>query len=175
MALAAVKYFPDPNTGAAGAQTNNYFVAGNSTNNSYQWDGRLDHDFTQKWRMFFKLSHNWNNNTQIEDYGNAASQGGGGPTTGGAWSASMDHTVTISPTLVADFRYGFSRSYVSRVPYSNGFDPTTLGLPQSLKDVAAQRVLQFPRFALSNGAGLGDTGYVDLIENPMAHSFAKTA
>ena len=174
VAVAAVKYFPNPNTGAAGAQTNNYFVAGNSTSDSYQWDGRLDHDFTEKWRMFFKLSHNWNNSTQLEDYGNAASQGGGGPTTGGAWSASMDHTITISPTVVADFRYGFSRSYVVRVPFSNGFDPTTLGLPQSLRDVAAQRVLQFPRFALSNGAGLGDTGYVDLIENPMAHSFTAS-
>ena len=66
-----------------------------------------------------------------------------------------------------------SPSDVGSNPLENGVR-TSLGLPQSLKDVASQRVLQFPRFALSNGAGLGDTGYVDLIENPMAHSFTAS-
>ena len=31
-------------------------------------------------------------------------------------------------------------------------------------------MLEFPRFAFSNGAALGNNGYVTLIENPMAHS-----
>ena len=145
-------------------------VSGNSTSNSYQFDTRLDHDFTSKWHAFLRFSHSWSNNTQIEDYGNAASQGGGGPTAGGAWSVSMDHTYSFSPTVVLDVRYGFSRSYVTRTPFSDGFNITSLGLPQSMEQIAAQRVLQFPRFSFSNGAGLGDTGYVDLIENPMGHS-----
>ncbi|MGH9666169.1 MAG: hypothetical protein ACRD9L_17220, partial [Bryobacteraceae bacterium] len=171
VAVAAMKYFPSPNAGEAGAQTNNFVAVGNTTSNSYQWDSRIDHDFTSKWRMFLRFSHSWNDSTQLEDYGNEASQGGGGPTAGGAWSASMDHTITFSPTLVGDFRYGLSRSYVTRTPFGAGFQPTSLGLPQSLEDVAAQRVLNFPRFAFSDGAGLGNTGYVDLIENPMAHGF----
>lgn len=171
VAVAAMNYFPNPNAGAAGAQTNNFVAVGDTASNSYQWDSRVDHDFTSKWRMFLRFSHSWNDNTQLEDYGTVASQGGGGPTAGGAWSASMDHTITFSPTLVADFRYGLSRSYVTRTPYGAGFQPTSLGLPQSLEDVAAQRVLEFPRFAFSDGAGLGNTGWVDLIENPMAHGF----
>ncbi|MDQ1474468.1 MAG: hypothetical protein QOJ99_5948 [Bryobacterales bacterium] len=162
-------YFPLPNTGGPNALTNNYVVAGNSSSDAYQWDSRIDHNFTDRWRMFLRFSHSWNSSTQIEDYGNVASQGGGGPTNGGAWSASMDHTFTLSPSLVADVRYGLSRSYVTRVPFSLGFDPATLGFPSSLTQVASQRVLQFPRFAFSNGAGLGDTGFVNLIENPMAH------
>jgi hypothetical protein len=170
VAVKAFTFFPQPNAGLPGAQTNNFVVAGNSTSDTYQWDSRIDHNFADWWRMFLRFSHSWNKSTQIEDYGNAASQGGGGPTAGGAWSASMDHTFTINPTMVADVRYGLSRSYVKRTPFSAGFDPATLGLPASLTQVAAQRVLQFPRFAFSNGAGLGDTGYVDLIENPMAHS-----
>ncbi len=170
VAVNAMSYFPQPNTGAAGAQTNNFVAVGSTFNNSYQWDSRLDHDFSDKWRMFFRLSHSWGSNNQLEDYGNAASQGGGGPTAGGAWSASMDHTITFSPTLVADFRYGLSRSYVTRSPYAAGFDPTTLGFPPYLAEEASKRVLEFPRFAFSDGAGLGNTGYVDLIENPMSHN-----
>ncbi|HVW83416.1 MAG TPA: hypothetical protein VHB50_02000, partial [Bryobacteraceae bacterium] len=174
VALKALTYFPLPNAGAPGALSNNYVVAGNSTSNDYRWDSRIDHNFTDRWRMFLRLSHAWNDSTQIEDYGNAASQGGGGPTSGGAWSASMDHTFTLSPTLIADVRYGLSRSYVTRTPFSLGFDPASLGLPASLTAIAAQRVLQFPRFGFSNGAGLGDTGYVDLLENPMAHSITAS-
>lgn len=171
VAVKAMTYFPAPNAGGAGAKVNNFVAVGNSTNNSYQWDSRIDHDFTSNWKMFLRLSHSWDSFSQLEDYGNAASQGGGGPGAGGAWSASMDHTFTISPTLVADVRYGFSRSYVSRQPFDAGFNPTTeLGLPDSLTALAQQRVLEFPRFSLNNGAGLGNNGYVALIENPLAHS-----
>ena len=171
VAVKAMSYFPQPNAGAPGAQTNNFVAVGSTYNNTYQWDSRIDHDFSEKWRMFLRFSHSWGSNDQLEDYGNAASQGGGGPTTSGAWSASMDHTITFSPTLVADFRYGLSRSTANRTPYGEGFDPTTLGFPSYLAEEASQRVLEFPRFAFSDGAGLGNTGYVALTENPMSHNF----
>ncbi|MCU1263348.1 MAG: hypothetical protein JWO80_6233 [Bryobacterales bacterium] len=173
VAVKALTYFPSPNAGGPGAQTNNFIATGSTSSNSYQFDSRVDHNFTDMWHMFVRLSHNWNDNTPLFDYGssNPASQGGSGFVTGGAWSASMDHTITFTPTLVGDFRYGFARSYVTDTPLGAGFQLTSLGLPQSLQNVAAQRVLEFPRFAFSNGAGLGNTGYVDLIENPLAHSF----
>jgi hypothetical protein len=170
VAVKAMSYFPQPNTGPAGAQTNNFVAVGNQTSNDYKWDSRIDHNFTSNWHMFLRMSHDWNNFTPFEDYGTAASQGGNGPSNGGAWSASMDHTVTFSPTLVMDLRYGFSRSYVTRTAFDQGFNPTTgLGLPQSLTNLAQQRALVFPRFGFSTGAGLGNTGYVPLIENPSSH------
>lgn len=171
VAVNAMSYFPQPNAGAPGAQTNNFVAVGSTFNNTYQWDSRIDHNFTEKWRMFLRLSHSWGSSDQLEDYGNAASQGGGGPTTFGAWSASMDHTITLSPTLVADFRYGLSRSTAFRTPYGAGFDPTSLGFPSYLAEEASQRVLEFPRFSFSDGAGLGNTGWVALTENPMSHNF----
>jgi len=172
VAVNVLKYLPAPNAGPPGAQTNNFVAVGNSTSNDYKWDTRLDHNFTQAWHMFFRFSHDWNDGTPLFDYGanNPASQVGSGFVTGGAWSVSMDHTITFSPTLVGDFRYGFARSYVTDKPLGAGFDVTTLGLPQSLQTVAAQRVSEFPRFSFSEGGGLGNNGYVALIENPMAHS-----
>lgn len=171
VAVKAMTYFPAPNAGLPGEQTNNFVAVGNSTSNDYKWDSRIDHNFTQNWHMFLRLSHDFNDSLPLFDYGsdNPASQVGSGVVSGGAWSVSMDHTITFSPTMVADFRYGFARSYVTDTPLGAGFRPTSLGLPQSLEDIAAQRVLEFPRFALSNGAGLGNNGYVNLIENPLAH------
>lgn len=171
VAVKALSFFPLPNTGAPGAQTNNYVAVGNNTGDTYQWDSRIDHNFNDNWHTFFRLSHSWTSSTPFFDYGssNPASRGGNGPGSGGAWSASWDHTITFNPTTVGDFRYGFARSYFSRTPLGAGFNVTTLGLPQSLQNVAAQRVTEFPNFSFSNGAGLGNSGYVALIENPLAH------
>jgi hypothetical protein len=171
VAVKALSYFPLPNTGGPNAQTNNFVSVGNTTNNDYKWDGRFDHNFTQNWHMFFRLSHDWNNSLPLFDYGasNPASKGGSGFVTGGSWSASMDHTITLSPTTVLDLRYGFARSYVTDKPLGAGFDLTSLGLPQSMQAIAAQRVLEFPQFSFSNGAQLGNNGYVALVENPLAH------
>ncbi len=173
VAVKAQSYFPLPNTGGANAQTNNYAAVGTTGGNDYKWDTRVDNNFSERWRMFIRVSHDWNNNSPFFDYGsdNPASKTGSGFVTGGAWSVSMDHTVTFSPTLLGDFRYGFARSYADDTPLGAGFQVTSLGLPSSLQDVAAQRVLEFPQFSISNGAQLGNNGYVRLIENPMAHDF----
>ncbi len=166
----AINYFPLPNTGGPGALTNNYVIAGTSKTDDDHWDSRFDHNFTDKWHMFLRVSHDWNDYAPLNDYGNAASTGYGGPQAGGSWSASMDHTISFTPTLIGDFRYGVSRSSVSRVPYGAGFDPSALGLPSSLTQIASQLGgLAFPRFEVQNTAGLGNNGYVFLIENPFAH------
>jgi hypothetical protein len=171
VALKAASYYPAPNAGAPGAQTNNFVATGTKGSNDYKWDSRLDHNFTQNWHMFVRLSHDFGDSTPLYPYGanNPASPVGSGSTTNGAWSLSMDHTITFSPTLVADFRYGFARSATSDTPLGAGFLPSSLGLPTSLDAVGAQRVLEFPTFTLNNGSSLGNNGYVDLIENPSAH------
>ncbi len=172
VAVKAINFFPLPNTGGAAALTNNYSIAGTTTNNDDHWDTRLDHNFSDKWHSFARFSHDWNNNTPVQDYGNAATTGYGGPSIGGSWSVSLDHTYTFTPTLIGDFRYGMSRSYVTRTPFGAGFDPTTLGLPSSISQIAQGEDLQFPRFDVSSTSGLGANGYVYLIENPFAHDVA---
>ena len=163
-------YYPEPNVGGPGAIFNNVFLVGNNTDDNKNFLGRVDHSFSDKWRAFLRLSHTSDTNNPFNDYGTAAARGWGGPTTGGSWSASMDHTYTISPTLLVDLRYGLSRSDVFRYPYSQGFDLTTLGFSQQFAAVAAQRSSEFPAFEMSNGySGLGPNGWVHLIENPLTH------
>ncbi|MGH9354444.1 MAG: TonB-dependent receptor domain-containing protein [Terriglobia bacterium] len=172
VAVKAMNYFPLPNAGAPGAQTNNYFISGSVPNHAYQFDSRVDHTFSPKWQSFLTVSHAWGYSGAFSIYGtgaDAAADTGDGPVNSGAWAISMDHTITLSPTLILDMRYGFSRSTASRLPISLGFNPTTeLGLPQYVTSQAAQRDLQFPTFGFSTGASEG-SNYDDLIENPSAH------
>jgi len=76
-------YYPSPNTNGSGF---NYAVVGSALNNYSHWDARLDHDFTQKWHSFLKVSHFDQHSlggNALEDYGtsNPASQGYGARTT----------------------------------------------------------------------------------------------
>ncbi len=162
-------YFPAPQTTAA---TNNYVNSGANTNNYYHFDTRLDQQWTNKFHSFIRFSHSAGNNSYLQDYAGTsaiASPGGyNGPTSGNAYSLSFDNTVTFSPTLVGEFRYGFSKSVSNRTAYSAGFDPTSLGFSGAF-DAASVEGLQFPHFSFNGFSDLGGLGYVPLLEDPLAH------
>jgi hypothetical protein len=143
---------------------------GTTADTHYHYDARLDHDFGAKWHSFLRFSHFLVNTTPLSDFNNAASQGYDGPNYNQVWSASFNNTITISPTLLAEIRYGFSLSGERRSTFGAGFSPATLGFPSSYVSTAAKDGLNFPRFDVSGGfAGLGPNGYNALSENPMAH------
>ncbi len=68
-------YYPQPNTAPSNPYTNanNFVNNGIDQNNAYQYDARVDHNISDKWRIFGRYSHAWNNDTPPSMYGNAAS------------------------------------------------------------------------------------------------------
>ena len=168
--LNALKFYPAPNTGGASAQFNNYIVTGVSKSDYLHYDIRVDHQLRPNWHTFVRYSHLQVNGDGLNDYNNQAAQGGN-PLTISVHSLSYDNTLTITPKLLTEFRYGFSRLDEQSTPYGEGFNPTSLGLPASYASVASINAFMFPTFALSNGySGLGITGgYGILLEAPSAH------
>jgi hypothetical protein len=162
-------YFPTPQTTAA---SNNYVNSGANTNNYYHFDTRVDQQWNKKFHSFLRFSHSAGNNSYLQDYAGSsaiASPGGyNGPTSGNAYSLSFDNTVTFNPSLVGEFRYGFSKSVSVRSAVSAGFDPTSLGFDPTF-DTDAVEGLQFPHFSFNGYSDLGGLGYVPLIEDPLAH------
>ena len=77
------------------------------------------------------------------------------------WTAAIDDTHLISPTLVLNFRLGFTRYTQDSIPNGFGFDPGQLGLPASV--VGQLPVKQFPLISFSSGyRSLGAAGpYVE--------------
>jgi hypothetical protein len=70
---------------------------------------------------------------------------GGGITTGGSRSVSLDHVFTFTPTLLANVRYGFGRTVYRRDCFGEGFDLSSLGFPSYLAPIAARNLLIFPK------------------------------
>ena len=129
VAAAAIQYYPMPNTGPAGTQFNNYTANGSSVNNYYHFDLRLDQDFGTRDHSFVRFSHINNPNIPFSDYNSAASQGYGGPSTSTAYSASIDNSITLSPSLILDLRGSFSRSTYVRSTFGQPFDLPVFSSP----------------------------------------------
>lgn len=170
IAQKVLSYYPAPQTAAT---LNNFVESGSNTNNFYHFDTRVDQQWNKKFHSFLRFSHFAGSNTYLQEYGNdnPASPGGyNGPTNSTAYSLSFDNTVSFTPTLLGEFRYGFSKATAVRTAFSQGFDPTTLGFPGDVKAQASQNALLFPHFSFSNGySDIGTLGYVPLQENPLAH------
>ncbi|MPY88207.1 MAG: hypothetical protein GEU99_09810 [Luteitalea sp.] len=141
-----LEFYPEPNTEPTNPNTfaNNFVSGGSDPSDNYRVDSRIDHNFSEKWRTFLRYSVNPSEGQSFIPWDNPAAPGtvGDGVNT----SVALNHTYILSPTVVADLRYGFGRNANDRRNFSDGFDLTQLGFPQSYMEQAAINGLNFPRF-----------------------------
>lgn len=173
IAAKLLTFYPQPNTSPSNPFTNanNFINNGVDKNDGYQYDARVDHNITDNWRIFGRYSHSWGSDTPPLLYGNAASpSSAGGPSNSNAWAGDIDNTITLSPTVILNLRYGFTRTTVSRLPFSHNFDLTSLGFSQAYQQNAALNAVEFPLFQFGGAADqLGQNNYTDLYEAPATH------
>lgn len=152
-----VRFYPQPNTSPTNPYTfaNNYVSSGSQHSNNYRVDSRVDHEFRQNWRTFGRYSLNRSDGRPLIPWNNeAAPVGGQGQ--GFNHSVALDNVITLSPTLIANIRYGFGRNAGNGRNISDGYDFTQLGFPRSYRDQAALNGLNFPRFTM--GGTTSDLG-----------------
>ncbi len=155
VAVNSMKYFPLPNTVFnAVTNLNNFFNVGARSFDQNQIDGRVDHNLTDKQRIFGRFS--WRENLdsppmyfpqEITIAEGRVNQGVRQP------SASIDYTNALSPTSVWTMRAGFSRSLFDFDNQGLGFKPSSLGLPAAIDSVVDRQM--FPRIGPSGFVSLG--------------------
>jgi hypothetical protein len=156
-----LSYIPSPNFGAPGQIFNNYATTVPETSNSDQYDGRMDYNLKDKHHLFGRYS--------LADFilhgpGGFGAEAGGpipfsfaGNSLARNQSLALGYTYAITPSLIADFRFGFYRYRVHNLP--NGFGTTPaldaglLGLNRGGQDTSGM-----PAFYV-NGNGGFDLGY----------------
>jgi len=172
-------YWPAPNFPPLNAftQQNNFINTGAATSNGWKQNTRWDHNWSDKWRMFLRVSFSGGDSTPFNGYGTLGTSIGDGPSKNRQTQVSMDHTYTLSTSLIANLRYAFSRTAFQRVPFSDGMNLKSLGFPDSYVQTAAARGLEFPNIGVSSNltlSGLGQATFTRLFQYPMNHSLTAS-
>jgi hypothetical protein len=157
VAAKVLGYYPAPNQTGTASGTNNYYSSGTTLVNTDQIDSKVDENINDRNRFFFRYSRrNFNQPyTALFPSASVVAEGGGSqPQISN--SAAFDYTYTMSPTFLIEFRYGFARTLLNWIPISDGFDPSSLGLPSYIGANADRHL--FPGFAPQNYYTLGDAG-----------------
>src|SRR5215831_3253956 len=126
---------PMPNAGPAGAVNNNYNATGSQSLDSGQYNAKVDHYLSDRFRYFPRYSIGNYNTTAPAAFGNHA----GGSSLSGLGFAGLANvrnqnivaslTGTLTPSLIGDLRVGYSRYRVNVSSPDNSAAGEAIGIP----------------------------------------------
>jgi hypothetical protein len=176
VAIKLMSYWPEPNsTGTitnTALQTNNWHTTGSSTSPNDQIDARIDHNFSDKFRMFARGSNQSGFTSNFNAFGNPGTPTGtgDGPVNYYNRNITMNFIYALSPTTVLNFNYGFARDVSVRLPFSQGTTPSSLGFPSYLNSLVDN--FEFPQISISGNSSsytLGQASFTTLKDIPYSH------
>lgn len=156
------QYYPLPNQpGLPFSGTNNYYVATTSILDTNSVDAKIDENLSDRSRFFVRYSRLGLNQPAPFELPSAVRVAQNSPDNQAQTnnSAALDYTLTLSPSNLLEFRYGFARIKLDYTSISLGFNPTQLGFPSSIAANADH--LLFPGVAAANYYSLGNPGQGD--------------
>jgi hypothetical protein len=162
VALKMIAYYPEPNTGGAGAIVNNFLSNSPVIVHQDVASLRIDQNVTQKYHLSGRYAYSRTPLTQPNTFGNVASPGTSavGTTTFSNQSFAFDNLYAFSPTLLLNVNYGFARWFQVRQTLSYGFNNASLGFPSSL--VSAITIPMFPAINIGGGyTGFANQSYLN--------------
>jgi Carboxypeptidase regulatory-like domain/TonB dependent receptor len=176
VAVKLMNFFPQPNSPGtvtnAALQTSNWHTVGESTSPNDQIDTRLDHNFSEKLRMFARGSNQSGLSSGFNAFGNVATPTGtgDGPTNYYNRSITMNWIYTLNPTTIVNFNYAFNRDVSIRLPFSYGTCPSSLGFPPAINAVVDD--CEFPQISISGNSSSyteGSASFTTLKDIPYSH------
>ena len=171
-----LSYFPQPNSPSTitnpALQTNNWHTVGANTSPNDQIDARIDHNFSDNFRMYARGSNQTGWSSDFNGFGDPATSQGTGPNHYYNRNVTLNGIYTLNATTILNLNYGFARDWSVRTPFSQGTCPSAIGLPSSLNGIVQN--CEWPQVSISgNNAGytLGQASYTTLYDFPYSHIF----
>ncbi len=151
-----LKYFPQPNVAGTADGLNNYARTRQDTQNLYQPMARIDHNFSERHRMFARYSNS-------NFYGHfdeliAGSKARGRLRRRPHHGAALDNVWVLSQAMVLDVRYGFTWFQEWQSFDNIGWDLKEFGFPDSLIRQLSPSGVSFPQIMVSGLLQLGNDG-----------------
>lgn len=147
-----LKLYPAPQRGGI---VNNLDSVASSRDDDKQLSFRVDHNFSERNRLFGRYSRLWNDHYE-PNYWNSVSSPAGFNQFLKSHTLVLDQIMTLKPTLVLNLRYGFARQRNFRDPYSLGTDLGALGFSQPFTQQVQERFL--PVIAINGFNGNDEPG-----------------
>ncbi|MEK7408470.1 MAG: TonB-dependent receptor [Acidobacteriota bacterium] len=160
MALKFLPYWPEPNQVTTADGRQNYFRTRDINRDNRTMVGRLDHNFSQNHRFFFRLNNSQHDNKENTlptiATGNIIDRTG--------YGVVLDDVYVFNPQLLLNLRYGLTYNAQITARFSQGIDLASFGFPRSLlEEIRAKNAsagIAFPQITVDGLTGLGDTGGV---------------
>ncbi|MBM3747701.1 MAG: TonB-dependent receptor [Acidobacteria bacterium] len=154
MARNLLQYWPEPNTAGSADGRLNYFRPLRSQNEYSSHTVRADHNFSQDHRVFARYSQTHQLFRSGQNFPNLAN---GNTRHRYNKSGGFDDVYVFNPTLLLNFRYGFSRFIQTFDPLGMGFDLAAAGFSKDLVARLDPAGITFPQIAVDQLAQLGST------------------
>jgi len=166
--------WPAPNAAGAATGANNFVAVGAVKNIWNSFMARVDHNIGQKARLFGRVSYSQAQRGAYDYFHNNFAGGvnpGGGdvPLHFNARNVMLDYTHTLSSMFLFEFRYGFVRQHIDKVPPGYGLDFTTLGFPAALNQQLP--VAALPAIAPSGFNGIAPNSSDLIARNDNTHAW----
>lgn len=152
VALNILKLYPAPQRPGV---VNNLDSVASSRDDDKQLSFRIDHNFSEKYRLFGRYSRLWNDHYE-PNYWNSVSSPAGFNQFIKSHTMVLDQIMALRPTLVLNVRYGFARQRNFRDPYSLGTDLGALGFSPLFTSQVQERFL--PAIGITGFNGNDETG-----------------
>jgi hypothetical protein len=160
VALNMLQFWPQPNAVPNNqfSQINNYFAGGKARSRDDRFDSRIDHNFSDAFKLWARGSYSNGPNFPFNGFGNIGTSSGDGPTYSTNYNVALNTVYTFNPTTILNVNYGFARKIAHRDPFSQNIDLRALGFPQDVVNAAALQNLEFPRTDVGGNNGVSSLG-----------------
>lgn len=172
VALAINKYWPSPNQTGTSDGRSNYAQAFQTGEDYYVHFARVDHNFTERNRVFLRLDYDF-----WEEHKNAAGTFYAPPVNGLILNRinrglALDEVYTLSASTVLNLRYGITQQSFPERRTSQGFDLSSLGFSSNLVSMIPKGIAAFPNVSFSNFTTLSPWESGDGANTAMVHSWS---
>jgi hypothetical protein len=116
--------------------------------------GRIDHTVSESQNFFFRFNYEKRRNAPPNFLNSIVA-----PITVQSdtfFNSTINHVYSLTPNLINNFRYGYTRAHATQASNSLGFNPSALGLPDYLANAANELI--FPSFNIGSGIAPGEIG-----------------
>ena len=167
-----ISYYPSPNTTGLADGRQNYFQIEQEVWSYRSMAGRLDHTFSEKHRVFARVSGSVFDQ-KIRSFPTEAVGNENNPI---GYRVALDDVYVFSPSLLLNVRYGLVDEMPKTLPLNRGFDILSLGLPAGLLEEIKRKNnpagLAFPVVTVDGFTQLGYGGGSS--SSVYYHTFAGT-